>query len=286
MEQAPQESWFYTQKGQRHGPIPFEQLKAMVNQSELDPMTDMVWKQGLPSWKPLSEVMSSFLDAGSTATHAATKPAEIQMPVSKPAEAPKPAAQPAPQPAPKPAPQPAPKKNNPSPGKSPASAKDLDWPGVKRLAYFLGAILLPMLVGGGLPFLLPLAGPAISPELGGMITLGASLLMFVLAIVLKLMRLSNLSMSRWWYFASFVPILNLWLGYRCFACPAGYAAHGKMDRSGIALAIFYWLFLLLVVASVVFALMVLTHLIANDPEFKEQLRLLIQQTKSGAAPSP
>jgi hypothetical protein len=47
-------------------------------------------------------------------------------------------------------------------------------------------------------------------------------------------------MSRWWYLAVFAPILNLWLGYRCVACPPGYAYYKKMDAAGIGLAILYW----------------------------------------------
>jgi len=269
MEQAPQESWFYTQKGQRHGPIPFEQLKAMVNQSDLDPNADMVWKHGLPSWKPLAEMMSTFSDSSSSApiTNPAPKPAP------KPAEPPRPAPQQKPQSIQAP---PAPR--------SPSSATELEWPGVQRLGYFIFAVLLPMLVSGGLPFLLPLAGDAISPQLGGIITLGLSLLLVVVAIIITLMRLSNLSMSRWWYLASFVPILNLWLGYRCFACPAGYDAHGKMDRTGIVLAILYWLSLILIVVSVVLGVMVLGNLIANDPEFKKQLEQLILQNSGALNP--
>ena len=51
-------------------------------------------------------------------------------------------------------------------------------------------------------------------------------------------------MSRWWVLAVFAPILNLWVGYRCFACPPGYAYHKKLDGAGVALAILYWLVLL------------------------------------------
>ena len=51
-------------------------------------------------------------------------------------------------------------------------------------------------------------------------------------------------MSRWWYLAVFAPVLNLWVGYRCVACPSGYAHHKKMDVPGIALAALYWIAML------------------------------------------
>ncbi|MGL5019037.1 MAG: hypothetical protein ACRDBP_12950, partial [Luteolibacter sp.] len=31
--------------------------------------------------------------------------------------------------------------------------------------------------------------------------------------------------------------VNLWVAYRCLACPPGYAHHRKLDRSGVATAI-------------------------------------------------
>jgi hypothetical protein len=45
----------------------------------------------------------------------------------------------------------------------------------------------------------------------------------------------------------FAPLLNLWVAYRCLACPAGYAYHRKLDVPGIALALLYWLTVLLAV---------------------------------------
>ena len=54
-----------------------------------------------------------------------------------------------------------------------------------------------------------------------------------------LRRLTNLGMSRWWCLTALVPVANLWLGYRCYACPTGYAYHKKLDVAGIILAILY-----------------------------------------------
>jgi hypothetical protein len=49
-------------------------------------------------------------------------------------------------------------------------------------------------------------------------------------------RLVNLGMSRVWLLEILAPVLNLWVSYRCFACPPGYAYHKKLDGTGIALA--------------------------------------------------
>ena len=59
-----------------------------------------------------------------------------------------------------------------------------------------------------------------------------------------LRRLVNLGMSRWWYLAVFAPVVNLWVAYRCFACPPGYASHKKMDFPGILIAVIYWFVML------------------------------------------
>lgn len=72
----------------------------------------------------------------------------------------------------------------------------------------------------------------------------AEYLPLVVVVYFVVKRLANLGMSRWWCLAAFVPILNVWAGFRCFACPAGYAHHKKMDGPGIALAILYWLMIL------------------------------------------
>jgi hypothetical protein len=52
---------------------------------------------------------------------------------------------------------------------------------------------------------------------------------------LLLNRLTNVGMNRWWSLAVVVPLLNLWVVFRCLLCPAGYAYHRKMDRSGVAM---------------------------------------------------
>jgi hypothetical protein len=62
----------------------------------------------------------------------------------------------------------------------------------------------------------------------------------VVLVYFALKRLANLGMSRMWFLAVFAPFLNLWLCYRCLACPPGYAYHKKLDGAGIALAILYW----------------------------------------------
>jgi hypothetical protein len=72
-------------------------------------------------------------------------------------------------------------------------------------------------------------------------------------------------MSRVWFFGLFAPFLNLWVWYRLFACPPGYAYHKKLDPLGWVLAVIHWGSLLLVVAAFGFAAYTLTQAGEDDP---------------------
>jgi hypothetical protein len=52
MSDAP---YYYSRQGQRLGPVPEEQLKAMALSGQLAP-SDLVWKKGFAKWVPASEV--------------------------------------------------------------------------------------------------------------------------------------------------------------------------------------------------------------------------------------
>jgi hypothetical protein len=91
-------------------------------------------------------------------------------------------------------------------------------------------------------------------------------------------------MSRWWFLGNFVPLLNFWVGYRTFACPAGYAYHKKLDGAGIFLAIVYWLMILLVIVSIAVAVAILLGAI-GDPELRQQIESAIRATQARAPKS-
>ena len=86
-------------------------------------------------------------------------------------------------------------------------------------------------------------------------------------------RLQNLGMSPWWIIGIFAPVLNFWIGYRCYTCPAGFSYHKKIDNTGVVLAIIYWLLLLAVILIFPEILTVLSKTI-HLPEFLEKLHEL------------
>jgi hypothetical protein len=113
------------------------------------------------------------------------------------------------------------------------------------------------------------------PEITGVIGIGAAFLPLLMGIYFSLMRLVNLGMSRWWFLAIFVPILNLWVGFRCFACPAGYVYHKKLGGAGVALAFFYWLLVGLGILAIAATVALLLGSI-GDAELQEQCRRAIR----------
>ncbi len=92
-------------------------------------------------------------------------------------------------------------------------------------------------------------------------------------------------MSRWWYLANFVPLLNIWVGYRCFACPAGYAYHKKLDGAGIFLAIIYWLLVAIGVLVVAAGIALLFGAIGT-PEMRQQIQDALSAHPAPTAPTP
>lgn len=108
---------------------------------------------------------------------------------------------------------------------------------VGRLPLWLGLLLFPLLWNR----LLWWSTPTLVATFGGALTSkllpAAGVLPVAVLLYLVLMRLLNVGMSRWWALVLAIPVLNLWVGFRCLVCPAGYAHHRRLDRSGMAIAV-------------------------------------------------
>jgi hypothetical protein len=142
-------------------------------------------------------------------------------------------------------------------------------------------LLVPNIVMLGLSLAVPLLQQQLGPQITGMATLGILIFVWIVVIGYGLNRLVNLGMSRWWYLGNLVPILNLWVSYRMFVCPAGYAVHKKLDGAGVALAILYWLMVLLAVLMVASVIAIMVGAIGS-PEMREQLEEAIRRASQGA----
>jgi hypothetical protein len=54
------DQWFYTQEKERRGPVSIDQLKQMLASGQLKSAT-MLWKKGMASWTPASQIQEAFL---------------------------------------------------------------------------------------------------------------------------------------------------------------------------------------------------------------------------------
>lgn len=248
-EDEPHEIWFYSRNGEKHGPVSFTDLRAKAKEASLNPRLDMVWTKGMDEWKPAGDIEGLFK------RRAAPEPPEI--------------------------PSLAPTADSPYQPPHEESVeeqmvKEGNWPGARRRSYLLLTLVFPFLwaaaIAAGAGFLTTQFGP----EIMKFAMPGLSLIPLVVIIFIALKRFVNLGMSRWWFLGNIVPLLNLWVGYRCFACPAGYAYHKKQDGPGIFLAIIYWLGMGLVILFVAWTIGVWAGVVGS-PELQQKVRSAYQE---------
>ncbi|MCB0209200.1 MAG: DUF4339 domain-containing protein [Anaerolineae bacterium] len=60
METSNKTFWYYTSHGVQKGPITPDQLAEAVNMGLVDREIDMVWKEGMPQWVPVTTVKGLF----------------------------------------------------------------------------------------------------------------------------------------------------------------------------------------------------------------------------------
>lgn len=199
--------WYFTSESVRRGPVTFKDLRAMAESRVLDPRLDMVWKEGMPDWKQAGLVDGLF-ERSAIPKEVVTKPAPRPVPV---------------------------KSLRSSALIEKLASKDLHWPGIGRSGLLIGVLLFPVLWNYLLSFASPFLVSKSGLDLMEGINLSLAIVPPLVLVWLLLNRLANLGMNRWWSLTLVVPLLNLWLAFRCLFCPAGYAYHRRMDRSGVVL---------------------------------------------------
>jgi hypothetical protein len=213
----------------------------MAAGNSLNPRLDMVWKPSMNEWQPAGQIDGLF--------DRRSGPPGPNKPLAPPA---------------------VPRRQPPPRDSLAEFDKGAPWPGVHRWVFLLVSLVLPFAWKFALTALTPLLVKQFGAGLMGTILPAAAFVPAAVLVFLGLERLLNLGMSRWWCLAGLVPILNLWVGYRCFACPAGYARHKRMDRQGIALTILYPLTVLAVLDVVFFGT-------SHGLQILEQLRAAIRR---------
>lgn len=249
-----QDAWFYSREGERIGPVTFSELQIKAKESGLNPRLDMVWTQGMAEWKPAGEIEGLFERRNAPEAQESLAPAAVADPYRTPEEE----------------------------TVAARMGEESGWPGARRRSYLFAILIFPILWNIVMVMSSELMKKQFGGELFGVIVLGAAFVPFLVGLYYAIQRFANLGMSRWWFLANFVPILNIWTGYRSFACPAGYAYHKKLDGIGIFLAIIYWLTLLLVLLAIA-AIVAVMFGAAGDPQMREKLQDLIRQASQETA---
>jgi uncharacterized membrane protein YhaH (DUF805 family) len=212
----------------------------MAADTSLNPRLDMVWKQGMDEWKPAGQIDGLFERRGVPVGTKETLAPSVDL-------------------------------SHPPPQNSLVKmGKDAVWPGARRRSFLLASLVFPFAWGFALSAISPFLVTQFGKTLMETILPVAALLPLVVLVYFGLKRLRNLGMSRWWGLAFFAPILNIWVGFRCFACPAGYAHHKKMDGPGILYSLMILLIVLILAALVAILLGAI-----ESPELKKLLSATI-----------
>lgn len=237
--------WFYTREGDRIGPVEFTDLRVLADAQTLNPRMDLVWKQGMDEWKPAGLIEGLF--------DRRCGPSELVENLAPSAVITSPSA---------------------SEDVREKMASSGAWPGARRRSFIVAILIFPTLWAIFLTFITPLFTKEFGLEITTTLIPIASFVPLIVTVYFVFKRLSNLGMSRWWFFGFLVPLLNFWVSYRCFVCPAGYAFYKKLDAVGIVLAVIFWLiFVCFIVAGVIVVAVMLGGL--GNPEIQEKLRSMI-----------
>lgn len=230
--------WYYSQHGERKGPVTLEVLQNALAHGKIDIATDLVWGPGLPEWVKVHEVpelqgMTAAPDAESptpppvgTPTPAADSSMSNIVPPSQ-VKAARAAENPYASP-----------DSDDALQEAMAARKGGEYPGMGRLMYWFVPsivcsviVLIAGFVAGG-------DGDTISTQ--QQIVYGIALIVCLfIGVFSTFSRLVNLGMSRWAILWNIVPIMNIWLQYRLYVCPIGYNDHKKLDVPGKILIFFY-----------------------------------------------
>ncbi|MGL5016926.1 MAG: hypothetical protein ACRDBP_02245, partial [Luteolibacter sp.] len=144
-------------------------------------------------------------------------------------------------------------------------------PGARRRSLFLVTLFFPFFWEWVLPVVTPFFIKNLGPVMMGKFLPFAPVVPVAVVGYFWLQRLANLGMSRFWILAAIIPGLNLWLGFRCFVCPPGYAYERKLDGLGVFLAVLYGL-IALAATAVLAAILALRFGMVASPELQQQIR--------------
>lgn len=240
--------WHYTDRtGQQVGPATTDELVQLI-QSQVVPTSAMAWKDGMPGWKPVSQI-EELQTAPNTASAPAAALAGAQttttpspLATSVPTDVSQPSiANPTQEPV--------------DPYKTPNVPTDEEfymstanqaenYGGIGRLAYFLLSIVVAIITQ---VITFALGGEEIDTNTSYMITGGS----FLVSMFVAFSRFKNIGMSRWWFLGNFVPILNIFVSVWILSRQEGWVETQELDTAGKIIAWIMWTLILLSLLAII-----------------------------------
>lgn len=228
--------WYFVKEGKQEGPVTAPQLNALVK-AGIATTDIMVWRDGLPEW-------IAWKDSGIQEEAAQVAQASPSVPVARQPVGTNPYLL---------------SERNQNTLGTEIAYTGSGYTGYGRLRYFL-TIMLMTIVSYAVAFavLFVILSNTKSSGSGSMVVSG--LVMVILMCVfgfaslyIGVQRVRNLGMSGWAILWTFVPIMNLWIGWRMMACPEGYEDHRTLDTAAKVITGVWIGFLVLAVVSSAFS---------------------------------
>ncbi|HPA20087.1 MAG TPA: GYF domain-containing protein [Verrucomicrobiae bacterium] len=216
-------AWYYAQGSTPIGPVPEEQILALLNSRAIAPQT-LIWTDGMGDWLPAQDLMQ------------VTDP--VGVPVSSAPPLPTPCAYD----------EPAQRKQAQAPADpstlqsiaampqspiDPPTAVTEPYPaikvygGIRRIGYWFGTLAM-----SAFWLFSSLSGDS------GLAMFGSLVCLFF-GFVLVVNRLHNIGRSGWYSLLILVPIVNLFVTVPCAICQEGYDDTKELDRAGRVLLLIF-----------------------------------------------
>ncbi|WP_411826694.1 GYF domain-containing protein [Luteolibacter sp. AS25] len=248
--------WFVTHNGQQFGPVSLDDLKYEAERGELNPRLDMVWKNGMEDWIPSGDIEGLF-EKNEGAQKEEKQKEEVAANATD---------------------------FHPEETRKKRMMMNGKWGGTSRSAFIFLCYIFPFLWILGISYGAKFLRGSVDEKMLGFGMAGLAMVPLIICVIVLFRRFVNLGMSRLWFLGLFVPLLNIWLGSRLFACPEGYAQHRKLDLIGWMLAVLYWVPLVFSVLAVVFAVYTLTQSPPEDP-YRETIENFMRKYQEQFKPS-
>ena len=214
--------WFISRSGEKEGPFTAQEIGGFLADGQLNATEAFAWKEGMPDWKLIADSgvvaeaeLSGYAPPQTVDSGSATGP-KLIIPAASLQAGPTTAGNPY-----------APPQRGFLFSHEHAGPKS--YRGIGRLAY---SGLLVGIILGTYAVLVGITGTGSQGFASLFKLLGISGVAYVASLWVGAKRAQNLGMSGSAALWTLVPIMNVWISWRMFACPEGYHDSEQLDTAG------------------------------------------------------